>query len=68
MNATAPTAMRDRFRGFLPVVVDVETGGLIARTGGLREKSGKHNSELHSYFFIAYSGFCFKKKKENSKL
>ena len=26
MNAAAPL-MRDRFRGFLPVVVDVETGG-----------------------------------------
>lgn len=31
------TAMRDRFRGFLPVVVDVETGGFIAATDALLE-------------------------------
>ena len=36
MNAAA-TAMRDRFRGFLPVVVDVETGGFIAATDALLE-------------------------------
>ena len=30
--SAAVTAMRDRFRGFLPVVVDVETGGFIAAT------------------------------------
>ena len=30
-------AMRDRFRGFLPVVVDVETGGFIAATDALLE-------------------------------
>ncbi len=30
-------AMRDRFRGFLPVVVDVETGGFIASTDALLE-------------------------------
>ena len=29
--------MRDRFRGFLPVVVDCETGGFIAATDGLLE-------------------------------
>ncbi len=29
--------MRDRFRGFLPVVVDVETGGFIASTDALLE-------------------------------
>jgi len=29
--------MRDRFRGFLPVVVDVETGGFIAATDALLE-------------------------------
>jgi ribonuclease T len=32
-----PVAMRDRFRGFLPVVVDVETGGFIAATDALLE-------------------------------
>ena len=29
--------MADRFRGFLPVVVDVETGGFNARTDALLE-------------------------------
>ncbi len=33
----APIAMRDRFRGFLPVVVDVETGGFNAATDALLE-------------------------------
>jgi len=35
----APTnlPMASRFRGFLPVVVDVETGGFIARTDALLE-------------------------------
>jgi ribonuclease T len=32
-----PPAMRDRFRGFLPVVVDVETGGFNAATDALLE-------------------------------
>jgi ribonuclease T len=36
MNA-APVAMRDRFRGFLPVVVDVETGGFNSATDALLE-------------------------------
>ena len=36
MNAAIP-AMRDRFRGFLPVVVDVETGGFISATDALLE-------------------------------
>lgn len=31
------TTMADRFRGFLPVVVDVETGGFDARTDALLE-------------------------------
>ena len=34
MNAAI---MRDRFRGFLPVVVDVETGGFISATDALLE-------------------------------
>jgi len=33
----APVAMCDRFRGFLPVVVDVETGGFNAATDALLE-------------------------------
>ena len=33
----APPAMKDRFRGFLPVVVDVETGGFNASTDALLE-------------------------------
>jgi ribonuclease T len=32
-----PTAISDRFRGFLPVVVDVETGGFNAKTDALLE-------------------------------
>ncbi len=35
--SAAPVAMRDRFRGFLPVVVDVETGGFNAATDALLE-------------------------------
>ncbi len=36
MNAVAPSLAR-RFRGFLPVVIDVETGGLNAATDALLE-------------------------------
>jgi ribonuclease T len=35
--STTPVAMRDRFRGFLPVVVDVETGGFNPATDALLE-------------------------------
>ena len=34
---TARIAMADRFRGFLPVVVDVETGGFNSKTDALLE-------------------------------
>ncbi|MEY2722045.1 MAG: hypothetical protein RL597_1490, partial [Pseudomonadota bacterium] len=34
MNAAVPSLAR-RFRGFLPVVIDVETGGLNAATDAL---------------------------------
>lgn len=34
---TAPPLLRERFRGFLPVVVDVETGGFNAATDALLE-------------------------------
>jgi ribonuclease T len=37
MNAALATRMVDRFRGFLPVVVDVETGGFDATTDALLE-------------------------------
>ena len=37
MIAPAPVTMATRFRGFLPVVVDVETGGFNARTDALLE-------------------------------
>jgi ribonuclease T len=36
-DAAAPSAMAARFRGFLPVVVDVETGGFNASTDALLE-------------------------------
>jgi len=32
-----PTLMQQRFRGYLPVVVDVETGGFNAKTDALLE-------------------------------
>ncbi len=35
--APAPSGIVNRFRGFLPVVVDVETGGFIAATDALLE-------------------------------
>ena len=35
MSAREPTLLGRRFRGFLPVVVDVETGGFIAATDAL---------------------------------
>lgn len=37
MGIEAPTLLGRRFRGFLPVVVDVETGGFNARTDALLE-------------------------------
>jgi ribonuclease T len=36
-NENAPSPMAQRFRGFLPVVVDVETGGFNPRTDALLE-------------------------------
>lgn len=36
MSATSP-ALKDRFRGYLPVVIDVETGGFNSRTDALLE-------------------------------
>jgi len=36
-RAGHPVPMKNRFRGFLPVVVDVETGGFNARTDALLE-------------------------------
>ena len=38
MNEPAPnTLIARRFRGFLPVIVDVETGGVNAQTDALLE-------------------------------
>ena len=34
---SSPQQIRDRFRGFLPVVIDVETGGFIAATDAVLE-------------------------------
>ena len=36
-NSGSSTALADRFRGFLPVVIDVETGGFNAKTDALLE-------------------------------
>ena len=36
-SLTSPSLMAQRFRGFLPVVIDVETGGFNARTDALLE-------------------------------
>lgn len=40
MNANAPFPIRERFRGFLPVVVDCETGGFNSTTDALLEIAG----------------------------
>jgi ribonuclease T len=37
LSDTEPNAISDRFRGFLPVVVDVETGGFVAGTDAILE-------------------------------
>ncbi len=37
MNDSAQNGIADRFRGFLPVVIDVETGGFNAETDALLE-------------------------------
>ena len=37
MNNPAGPHIRDRFRGFLPVIIDVETGGFIAQTDAILE-------------------------------
>ncbi len=37
MNDIVPKLMSGRFRGYLPVVVDLETGGFNARTDALLE-------------------------------
>ena len=37
MKEADEQVMCDRFRGFLPVVVDVETGGFVASTDGILE-------------------------------
>jgi ribonuclease T len=57
--ASAPPLMVRRFRGFLPVVVDVETGGFQPRTDALLQIAGVlididpngrlHRGETHSY-------------------
>ena len=36
-NQEQPVQIKDRFRGFLPVIVDVETGGFNAQTDALLE-------------------------------
>lgn len=37
MTSDKPTALKERFRGFMPVVVDVETAGFNAQTDALLE-------------------------------
>ena len=37
LTETTPFVIRERFRGFLPVIVDVETGGFNAATDALLE-------------------------------
>ena len=41
MTSVTAYRMRDRFRGFLPVIVDVETGGFNAATDALLEVAAK---------------------------
>ncbi|MDG1932511.1 MAG: ribonuclease T, partial [Luminiphilus sp.] len=37
MTTPNPPSIRDRFRGFLPVVVDIETGGFNCQTDAILE-------------------------------
>jgi ribonuclease T len=58
--------IRDRFRGFLPVVVDCETGGFISATDGLLEIAAVmihldpdgmlHRGETHRYHVQPFPG------------
>ncbi|MEL7024425.1 MAG: ribonuclease T [Pseudomonadota bacterium] len=60
------TAMRDRFRGFLPVIVDVETGGFNAQTDALLEiaavgvrmndQGEVHRGETHRFHVKPFPG------------
>ncbi|MBU6376987.1 MAG: ribonuclease T [Gammaproteobacteria bacterium] len=65
MNAVVPSLSR-RFRGFLPVVIDVETGGLNASTDALLEiaavlieinaDGSLQRGETHSYHVKPFEG------------
>ena len=59
-------AMADRFRGYLPVVIDVETGGFNAQTDAMLEIAATtlrvneagllHNHETYSYHIKPFEG------------
>lgn len=65
-SADQKPSIADRFRGFLPVVVDVETGGFNARTDALLEiaaqiiemdETGRlRPGELHSAHVVPFEG------------
>lgn len=65
-NFSAQTTLKKRFRGFLPVVVDVETGGLEPETDALLEiaivfvtmdKQGVlHRDKTHAYHVDPFPG------------
>lgn len=62
----APAALGERFRGFLPVVIDVETGGFNARTDALLEiaavllrldaAGNLCRGETHAYHVLPFAG------------
>lgn len=66
VSANQKPSISDRFRGFLPVVVDVETGGFNARTDALLEIAAQviemtengvlHPGELHSAQVVPFKG------------
>lgn len=66
VSANQKLSISDRFRGFLPVVVDVETGGFNARTDALLEIAAQiiemgedgrlRPGDLHSAHVVPFKG------------
>ena len=47
-----PFSIANRFRGFLPVVVDVETGGFNSRTDALLENDAVNDSVAPEFYEV----------------
>lgn len=66
MNQGSPVSIAARFRGFLPVVVDVETGGFDPRTDALLEIAAVtlvmdenamlHRDRTHHFHVLPFAG------------